>query len=284
MFFPRDKGNEKNRLLFDYASNLGNAVMRHNATTAHKAARVEAELANSENLSFIATMNHELRTPLNAILGFSEILSDAKEKKPPQELVAEYASYINDSANHLLDIVNGILEISKIQSGKLVLYFETVAPKDIINACVTMLSGVAKDADILIECNIDESLPMIRADPVKLRQIILNILGNAIKFTPEGGNISVLCLCDDSDEDHIKILIRDSGVGIPEDLIHVALEPFRQVETGLNRTFNGTGLGLPIAKALCEAHEGSLDIASTVDRGTEVTITLPLKSTEEVLP
>jgi len=98
LFLPRDKGNKNNRLLFDYANNLGNAVMRHGTATAHKLARVQAELTNSENLSFIATMNHELRTPLNAILGFSEILAGATEKKQTPELVAEYASYINDSA------------------------------------------------------------------------------------------------------------------------------------------------------------------------------------------
>ncbi len=262
-----------------YAGNLGNAVMRHDAAIAHKVARVEAELANSESLSFIATMNHELRTPLNAILGFSEILSNAKEKSPPKELVAEYASYINDSANHLLAIVNGILEISKIQSGKLLLCIETVNPQDSIKTCVTMLSGVARDARISVECNIGEDLPLIRADPVKLRQIILNILGNAIKFTPEEGHISVLCM--NSGDDHIKIVITDSGEGIPADLIHVALEPFRQIETGFNRKFDGTGLGLPIAKALCEAHDGSLQIESALDRGTEVTITLPKKGVKE---
>lgn len=279
MFLSRGKGSENTRLLSSYAGNLGNAVMRHDAAMAHKAARVEAELANSESLSFIATMNHELRTPLNAILGFSGILSNAKEKSPPKELVAEYASYINDSASHLLAIVNGILEISKIQSGKLLLCIETVVPQEIIKTCVTMLSGVARDARVSVECNIDENLPPIRADPVKLRQIILNILGNAIKFTPEEGKISVLCM--NHGDDHIKIVITDSGEGIPADMIDVALEPFRQVETGLNRKFDGTGLGLPIAKALCEAHDGSLEIESALDRGTEVTITLPKKGVKE---
>ena len=253
--------------------------MRHDAAMAHKAARVEAELANSESLSFIATMNHELRTPLNAILGFSEILSNAEVKNPPKELVAEYASYINDSANHLLAIVNGILEISKIQSGKLLLCIEAVSLQEVIKTCITMLSGVARDARISVECNIGENLPLIRADPVKLRQIILNILGNAIKFTPEEGYISVVCM--NHDEDHIKIVITDSGEGIPADLIHVALEPFRQIETGLNRKYDGTGLGLPIAKALCEAHNGSLKIESALHRGTEVTISLPKKGVKE---
>ncbi len=281
MFLPKDRRNEKNSLLSSYASHLGNAIMRHDTATAHKVARVQAELANSENLSFIATMNHELRTPLNAILGFSEILSNAEEKKPSLELVEEYATYINDSANHLLAIVNGILEISKIQSGKLLLCREAVAPEDIINTCVAMLSGVAQDAGVFVECTVDEKLPVIRADPVKLRQIILNILGNAIKFTPEGGHISVLCTRHG--EDHIKFLITDSGVGIPEDLILVALEPFRQVESGLNRNFQGTGLGLPIAKALCEAHGGALEIESAVDKGTEVTIILPQKGGEEII-
>ena len=281
MFLARDKGNEKNKLLSSYASNLGNAVMRHDAARAHKVARVEAELANSESLSFIATMNHELRTPLNAILGFSEILSNAKEKEPSKELVAEYASYINDSASHLLAIVNGILEISKIQSGKLLLCIETVVPQEIIKTCIAMLSGVARDAKVLVECNIDENLPVIRVDPVKLRQIILNILGNAIKFTPEDGYISVVCM--NHGDDHIKIVITDSGEGIPADLIHVALEPFRQVETGLNRKFDGTGLGLPIAKALCEAHDGTLEIESAPDRGAEITIILPIKGVKETV-
>lgn len=281
MFLPRNKGNESNRLLFDYAGNLGNAVMRHDAATAHKIARVQAELANRENLSFIATMNHELRTPLNAILGFSEILAKAKEKQPSADLVAEYAAYINDSADHLLAIVNGILEISKIQSGKLSLCIETVIPKDIIHTCVTMLSGVAHEAKIQIECHVDDDLPTIRADPVKIRQIILNILGNAIKFTPEEGNISVMCMRHN--DDFIKIAIIDSGVGIPVDLIPVALEPFRQVETGLNRKFQGTGLGLPIAKALCEAHGGTLEIESAVNKGTEVILILPEKGVEETI-
>lgn len=275
MFLPRNKGIENNNLLFNYANHLGNAVMRHDTAMAHKVARIHAELANKEKLSFIATMNHELRTPLNAILGFSEILADAKEKQPAPELVAEYAAYINESADHLLALVNGILEISKIQSGKLILCVETISLENIINTCITMLSGVAQEGKVNIECELDENLPKIRADPLKLRQVILNILGNAIKFTQEAGIISVLCI--PHEDDYIKIQIRDSGVGIPEDQIHVALEPFRQLETGLDRKFEGTGLGLPIAKALCEAHGGFLELESTVGKGTEVNITLPIK-------
>jgi len=145
---------------------------------------------------------------------------------------------------------------------------------------VKMLGAVAQDANVIVECTLDEDLPIIRADPVKLRQIVLNILGNAIKFTPEDGNISILCMTVES---HIKILIRDSGVGISPDLIRVALEPFRQVETGLNRAFNGTGLGLPIAKALCEVQGGTLEVESALNKGTEVIITLPIKGVEETL-
>lgn len=279
MLALKPKKTANSRLLFEYADKLGSAVMRHRSATAHKAARVDAEIANTESLSFIATMNHELRTPLNAILGFSEILLDAKEKEPAPELVSEYARYINDSAEHLLAIVNGILEISKIQSGKLSLCTESVSPQEVVHACVTMLSSMARDAKVYVECHIDDTVPELTADPVKLRQIIINILGNAIKFTPEDGAINVSCVL--ADENHIRITIRDSGVGMPPDQIPVALEPFRQVETGLNRKFEGTGLGLPIAKALTEAHGGTLKIESELDRGTEVTILLPLDYEDE---
>ncbi len=280
MLSPKARRTNNNRLLFDYGETLGNAIWRHKSTTAHKAARVRAELANGVNLSFIATLNHELRTPLNAILGFSEILSHAPEKKPKPDQVAEYAGYINQSADHLLSIVNGILEISKIQSGKLLLCTENTNPQEIIMACVAILSSVANDAKVYVESNMEEELPLIQVDPVKLRQIVLNILGNAIKFTPEEGAIHVQCAREN--DDCIRISIRDSGVGMPPDQIHIALEPFRQVETGLNRKFEGTGLGLPIAKALTEAHGGTFEIESEQNKGTEVTIILPILGIEEI--
>ena len=235
-------------------------------------ALAEAEAANRAKTEFLANMSHELRTPLNAIIGFSEIIERATLGPVANPRYVEYAGDIHSSARHLLAIINDILDLSKVEAGKMPLEDHEVAPAELIEASLGLIRGHAEEKGIALAAEVPTSRPRLRADERRLRQVLLNLLSNAVKFTPEGGRIAVTV---SERPEGLAITVADTGIGMAPADIPKALSPFGQVDGSLARRYEGTGLGLPLTKALIELHAGSLAIASTPGRGTTVTVVLP---------
>jgi signal transduction histidine kinase len=251
-----------------------NRLREANAELERAIARREfAESASQAKSLFLANMSHELRTPLNAIIGFSQLIRDQLMGPIGTEQYAGYARDICGAGEHLLEMINSILDISKIEAGSMELRNEEVDLNEIVAASLATVRTQAERKRIRIATSFAEKLPHVTADHLSLRQILINVLANAVKFTPEGGRVSV----DLQSEPDGAILasIGDTGIGMSADEVMIALEPFRQVENALTKRHEGTGLGLPLAKRLVELHGGSLEIDSRKDIGTTVRIRLP---------
>lgn len=236
-----------------------------------------AEAANRAKSQFLANISHELRTPLNAIIGFSSILMNQLFGPLGDEKYMEYSRDINYSGTHLLDIINDILDLAKAEAGKLDLNFEEIHVTKAMQKCISIIGERAAKGHIVLNVDLPKQLPPLVADRLRFIQIILNILSNAVKFTEEGGrvNVSVSTRDQGGDPSHFIITISDNGIGMKQDDIEKAFQSFGQVDSGLNRKYEGTGLGLPLTKKLLELHHGDIDIQSEVGIGTTVVITLP---------
>ena len=235
-------------------------------------ARTESHRTNVAKSRFLATMSHELRTPLNAIIGFSEMLGNESLVLDGARKL-EYAKLINESGRHLLSVVNGILDMSKMETGNFEITPEPFAPAQAIASCCDLLALKARDAGVEIKTRIAHELPDVVADRRAFNQILINLISNAIKFTPRGGRVTVGAICDGP---KFAVTVEDTGVGIGEDDLLRLGEAFFQARASYDRRHDGSGLGLSIVKGLVQLHGGDLDIRSRLGEGTRVTVRLPI--------
>ena len=236
-------------------------------------ARREAERASTAKSEFLAKISHEIRTPLNAIIGFSEVMMDERFGAVGNERYKQYLKDIHTSGGHLISLLNDLLDLSKIEAGKLDLTFVSVSLNDILQECVAMLQQEANRQRVIIRTSLAPNLPPIVADARSVRQIALNILSNSIKFTGAGGQVIVSTTVNDDNEASLRV--RDTGAGMSEQELQMALEPFRQLATSSRWGASGTGLGLPITKALAEANHARFRITSRPEDGTLVEVAFP---------
>jgi signal transduction histidine kinase/PAS domain-containing protein len=253
---------------------VGSELFRRDSEWAIRSAMEQAELANRAKSEFLANMSHELRTPLNAIIGFSEVMGDEVFGPLGSERYKEYAQGIHDSGYHLLHIINDILDVAKIEAGHMVMSEEDQSLVPLIEATLRLVAERAQDGGVRLERDLVDPSPWVRVDGRRMKQVLINVLSNAVKFTPQGGTVRVFLRAPVPGQD-LEITVSDSGVGMTEEEIFVALSPFGQIDSGLSRRHEGTGLGLPLAKSLMDMHGGSLTLRSVPGQGTVVTLTLP---------
>ncbi|MGE0119851.1 MAG: sensor histidine kinase [Dongiaceae bacterium] len=287
-YTQRGRAERRRSLLHDYSAQFGRiadrfaaeAALRLGKEQAEAAAQVaqdardKAEAANRAKSDFLANMSHELRTPLNAIIGFSDIIKEQMLGPVENERYLEYTRDINNSAAHLLSVINDILDLSKIEFGNVPLIEETVDLDATIQACLAIIAERARNGGLTVAYTPLAAMPVLWAEQRRIKQILINLLSNAVKFTPSG---SIAVGLRREPDDDLAITVTDTGIGIRREDFDVIMAPFGQADTGLNRKFEGTGLGLPLTKAFVEMHGGRLALDSELGKGTVATVTLPAR-------
>jgi len=243
------------------------------AETELRNAKRETQKSAAAKADFLAKISHEIRTPLNAMTGFAEVMMAERFGPIGNERYREYLKDIHGAGAHLVSLLNDLLDLSKVETGKLDLSFGNVGVNDLTQQCVGIMQPQANRARIIIRTSLTPALPQVVADERSLRQIVLNLLANSIKFTGPGGQVIVSTAVSDSSE--VVLRVRDTGVGMSEKDIEAALEPFRQVATSGSWGSGGTGLALPLTKALAEANRANFHIKSAPNAGTLVEIAFP---------
>ncbi len=292
LFHSSARGAAQDTLLGRYSARLVTVAERHRADAAVIEAHREralADLARIDTLKaqardplkaefvanmFVAHMSHELRTPLNAIIGFSDMLRLVLKNMAPDGKVLGYVDDINSAGWHLLRVVNDILDLSKIDAGKFELSDGDVDFVEVTESCARMIAGQMAEKSLSFELDIPPGLPKLWGDDLKLKQILINLLSNAVKFTPEGGRMAMRVSVDFAHQ--IVVRVSDSGVGIAAEDISKVFTPFTQLNATVSRKVKGTGLGLPLSRALTELHGGTLTLESEVGVGTTAILRLPI--------
>ncbi len=235
--------------------------------------RIEAETASRAKSRFLANMSHELRTPLNAIIGFAELIKSQTMGPLASGKYDDYVDDIHASGLHLLSIINDILDMAKIEDGKMVLHEDVMDLSRIVPSCLRMVYERAGRAGVTLDEDIATGLPGLYADERAVRQILLNLLSNSVKFTPPGGRVTVAARLNV--DGSLRLSVRDTGIGIAPDHLETVMQPFGQVASAYSRRHDGTGLGLPLVKSLADLHGARFTIDSRVDHGTDVAIIFP---------
>jgi two-component system, cell cycle sensor histidine kinase DivJ len=254
---------------------------RKNQEHALDLALAAAEQADASKTRFLATMSHELRTPLNAIIGFSELIVQEDALMLDAARRREYAQLINDSGQHLLSVVNGILDMSKMESGNFEIMPEPFAPRAALVNCCNLLALKARENGIDLVTRTPDDLPVMIGDPRAFKQILLNLVSNAVKFTERGGTVTVSAGVEGA---RLVVSVADTGVGIAAEDIKRLGDPFFQAGTTYRRRHEGTGLGLSIVKSLVGLHGGEMTVQSKVDQGTTVKVALPVTAAPAAKP
>ena len=265
-------------LMADYSARVSEAMLRNRTRDAEQRARLEIELTNRIKSEFISNMSHELRTPLNTVIGFSKILAGHERREIDPREVSEYAQLIHAAADKLLSVINDILDISKIQSGRYTIDKAEIAIDEILEAIVSSHRQAAREGDITLELACGADVPNALGDPSKLSQALANLVSNAVKFTQAGGTVRIEARGLENGSGTL-VRISDTGIGMNAEDISIAMAPFGQVDGTRARLHEGAGLGLPIAKALIELHGGTLSLRSTKWIGTEAIVHLPSAQT-----
>ena len=279
-------------LLESYCSRLGSLVEHRYSSLALLEAKQQAEkaaiiaheamlkakAADRAKSKFLANMAHELRTPLNAIIGFSEVIK--LDKLKVRERYPEYAGYIHDAGSILLEIINGILDLARIEAGKIEIQEELIDFSALIHSVITTINPIAQKKSVEVECVTGGPPLMVNIDSTKFKEVMLNLMSNSVKFTKPGGGIRIESALEKSGD--LVLQISDTGIGIPPEQIEKVFQPFEQVADHLTREHEGTGLGLPISKALIELHGGELVLSSVVGVGTTARLRLPSLRVREI--
>jgi PAS domain S-box-containing protein len=264
---------ENDGWLIGFAKVTRDLTARHEQNEALHKAKEQAEQANRAKSIFLANMSHELRTPLNAIIGFSDLLRNETFGPLSNGRYRDYADHILTSGQHLLGLINNVLDISRLDAGQIQVHDEILSLRDMANEACRFVEAMAGSKQIKVDTFAVDAAHHIRADPQHIRQILINLLSNAVKFTPDGGAVSVASAADGDGK--LRLIVYDTGIGMTDSDIAVALSRFGQVDNGFTRKYEGTGLGLSIVQQLVGLHDATMDIESEPGKGTTVTITFP---------